>query len=300
MLPVLLLSFGIAAPAFSQETCKAPEPIQHALEEGLHVPNCSGIAYTHYPPTTGRHFPAWAKFRTYTFTVHPGYWLHSAEHGAVVLLVNCRTSGNCDEDFARLQRIADAVPQDPLCDTATGHRILIAEDTLIRTRFAAVAWGWSLESECADSSAFAAFIQAHYAKTEEDFCSGGTDFSGAGWCNSPLGLAAGGATDGPTPGDPDRPGAGSAARTADGKTILWAGSLARRGRLSVEMSSLAGKRLGRYDLGEAGPGPAQAAWRETDFRKGPRATGTVALRVTFTSAEGTRRLSESIVTEMLP
>ena len=53
-----------------------------------------------------------------------------------------------------------------------------------------MAWNWSLGSDCFDSSAFAGFLKAHYSHAPENICGFGTDFTGTGWCNGPLALAA--------------------------------------------------------------------------------------------------------------
>lgn len=280
----LLLSaaLGFVASASAQGACQAPAPVQYEIGSTEHVPNCSQLTYSHYPPTSGIHFPAWANFRTFKFAVNPGYYVHSLEHGAIVFLINCQKPGDCDGDYARLQRIADAAPQDSLCDTLTRHRIVIAGDTVMQSRFAAVAWGWSLETDCIDSAAFAAFIEEHYAQGPENFCHAGTNFSGEGWCNAPTDLG------------PKRSLVESSSGAARGSRILWRGTLAERGRLTVETASVTGKLLERRSLGQAGPGPAQAVWEPTLGRGGSSASGAVVNRVLFESASGVRTLSESI------
>jgi hypothetical protein len=174
--------------ARAQDACHAPAALQFADEGGPHVAECSALSPAHYPPTSGPHFPIWANPGTYKSVVNPGYWLHSAEHGSVIFLINCHRAPGCLADFDRFQAIADAYPDDPACEQGEKHRIVIAGDTTITTRYAAVAWNWSLASDCLDSAAFAAFLNAHYAKSYEDFCGGGTAFPGTGWCNAPLAL----------------------------------------------------------------------------------------------------------------
>jgi hypothetical protein len=178
-----------AGTVFAQNACQAPAARQFADEGGPHAPECSPLSPSHYPPTSGLHFDGiWANPGTYKFVVNPGYWLHSAEHGSVMFLINCHRAPDCLADFDRFQAIADAYPNDPACTRGEKHRIVIAGDTMITKRYAAVAWNWSLESDCLDSAAFAGFLNAHYAKTFEDFCGGGTAFPGSGWCNAPLAL----------------------------------------------------------------------------------------------------------------
>ena len=279
---LFLLAFVLteAPPLSAQVVCQAPAAAQHDIDPATHIPNCSQASFTHYPPTSGNHFPAWADFRTFKFVVNPGYYVHSLEHGAIVFLVNCKKPGDCDGDFDRLQSIADAAPEDSLCESPIRNRIVIAEDTAMTSRFAALAWGWSLESDCIDSAAFAAFIQAHYAKGPENFCFPGTAFAGEGWCNAPLDLR------------PGRSLADFHGKAFDSARLLWKGNLAERGRLTVESVSVTGKLLGVRDLGQAGPGPAQAAWDVSMDRDGSGFKG-VIYRVRFESASGIRTLSES-------
>ena len=278
--PLLALALIAALPLSAQETCQAPAPAHHDIEDATHIPNCSQTSFTHYPPTSGNHFPAWADFQTFKFVVNPGYYVHSLEHGAIVFLVNCKKPGDCDSDFDRLQAIADAAPQDSLCETGTRNRIVIAEDTAMDSRFAALAWGWSLESDCIDSAAFAAFIQAHYAQGPENFCYSGTAFAGEGWCHAPVDLESG------------RSAAGFRGKAPGGARLLWQGSLAERGRLTVEAVTVTGKILEVRDLGKAGPGPAQAAWNGS-MAGGGSGSKSAVYRVRFETASGKRTLSES-------
>ncbi|MDB5103550.1 MAG: Xanthine/uracil/thiamine/ascorbate permease family protein [Fibrobacteres bacterium] len=217
---------SLALPSRSQAgDCKAPDPIQYQTEAS-HVATCAPLTFSHYPPTSGNHFGSdWAKYGTHRLVLNPGYYVHNEEHGAVVFLINCHTEGDCEADFASLQRIADAFPQDPLCGAAIKHRIVIAGDTVMAKRFAAIAWGWSLTSDCLDSLAFSGFLKAHYAHSPENTCLDGTDFNGTVQCNAPLGLSEEKAS-GPS-------GSGQPAGGRFGRRPLWEWSLTGRafGRL---------------------------------------------------------------------
>lgn len=185
-----LAVIACAGSAAAQTACHAPADSQFADQGGQHVAECSPLSPSRYPPTSGPHFPIWANPGTYHAVVNAGYWLHSAEHGSVIFLINCHRDPDCEADFGRFQAIADAFPSDPECSAQDKHRIVISGDTTITTRYAAVAWNWSLQSDCLDSAAFAGFLKNHYGHATEDFCGGGTNFTGTGWCNGPLALAA--------------------------------------------------------------------------------------------------------------
>ena len=143
------------------------------LAAGLHVPQCSAIAYATNPPTSGPHYPLWARFKTYADRVPRGFWVHAMEHGAVVVTYNC--PGGCAAELAALDAALAARPADPLCAAPVRNRFIVTPDPLLDTRFAASAWGWALRSDCFDLPALGAFIDAHYAQAPENFCSDGFD-----------------------------------------------------------------------------------------------------------------------------
>lgn len=54
-----------------------------------HVDDISGVQYSSNPPTSGPHFPVWAKPGVYDRLISDGYLLHSMEHGYIVIWYNC-------------------------------------------------------------------------------------------------------------------------------------------------------------------------------------------------------------------
>jgi hypothetical protein len=138
-----------------------------------HVAECSAVAYGSVPPTSGPHYPYWAAFKTYSAPIPAGYWVHSLEHGAVVILYNC--PNGCDAELAALDAYLAAIPADPLCVPPLAHRYLVVPDPTLPFTFAAAAWGNGLTSSCFDLPALGAFISAHYAMAPENFCFQGTD-----------------------------------------------------------------------------------------------------------------------------
>jgi hypothetical protein len=80
-----------------------------------------------------------------------------------------------------------------------------------------------------------------------------------------------------------------------GRRTLWRGNLTRRGILRLDVMSLTGTALRRYDLGSAGPGRATAAWDAQMFKKEFPSAHRVVLRLTLETATGSRRLAETIL-----
>lgn len=68
-----------------------PLPGQDVQELGReHVTDISSVKYNSNPPTSGSHFPVWAKPGVYDRLISDGYFLHSLEHGYVVISYNCQ------------------------------------------------------------------------------------------------------------------------------------------------------------------------------------------------------------------
>lgn len=68
-----------------------------------HVNDISEITYNSDPPTSGTHFPAWAKKGVYDRVVSDGYLLHSLEHGYIVISYDCEASAKFKVQSSKLQ-----------------------------------------------------------------------------------------------------------------------------------------------------------------------------------------------------
>lgn len=149
--------------------------VQSWNDEGhAHTDIGADIRYCTKPPNSGPHYGSWASFRSYDHPIPWGYMVHSMEHGAVVIAYQC-ASGSCSSVAAPLQAVIDARPLDPLCDADAGilRRIILVPDPTLDVAVAAAAWSWTYRASCVDAASLGAFIDAHYAKAAEDFCSDG-------------------------------------------------------------------------------------------------------------------------------
>ena len=59
-----------------------------------HSNDISGVSYNSNPPTSGKHFPIWAKKGIYDRVISDGYLIHSLEHGYIVISYNCPSAGS--------------------------------------------------------------------------------------------------------------------------------------------------------------------------------------------------------------
>ncbi len=161
-----------AIPTDAQGTCSAVVE-QHPIEGFQHTPICSPIVYHTHPPSSGDHYapPYWAAYQTYTQPFLPGFWVHSLEHGGVVITYNCKDG--CPDEVASAQAFIDSLPAD--CGDKPKRRLIMLPDPELDVRFAASAWGYTLRASCFDRNAFAAFVTDHYGQGREDICGGGFD-----------------------------------------------------------------------------------------------------------------------------
>ncbi len=71
-----------------------------------HTTNITGITYNSNPPTSGPHFPVWARRGVYDRVISDGHLIHSLEHGYIVLSYNCSQVENPTSEILNLSVLA--------------------------------------------------------------------------------------------------------------------------------------------------------------------------------------------------
>jgi hypothetical protein len=151
-------------------SCGAVER-QFPIEGASHVADCSPVTYGSNPPSSGTHYQHWGAFRVYDSALPRGFWVHSMEHGAVVLTYSCR---DCEDEVASARALIDSLPVDPLCSSGgPSRRVILTPDPLLETAWAAASWGHTLNADCFESEIFRAFVEAHYGAGPEQLCADG-------------------------------------------------------------------------------------------------------------------------------
>lgn len=74
-----------------------------------HVNEGTALTFKHYPPSSGVHYPTPKEAGVYRQEVPEGNWVHSLEHGYIVILVKCTT--DCDTIFNQLDTIYKTLPK---------------------------------------------------------------------------------------------------------------------------------------------------------------------------------------------
>jgi hypothetical protein len=107
------------------------------------------IEYPDPPPVGGNHDPCWARWGVHSEAVPARNWVHNLEHGGVVFLHHC--PAGCADELAAFSALAQA-----------NQRTLLTPYDELNVRFALLAWGVRLQSDCFDQRAFQAFYDAHF------------------------------------------------------------------------------------------------------------------------------------------
>lgn len=144
--PAAASDAGLSLDAAACEPC--PDCVESVPIAGQnHVQGM--VNYPDPPPTSGDHNPCWATWGVHAEAVPAERWVHNLEHGGVVFLYKC--SPDCPDERALLEVLVRSNP-----------RTVLTPYPQLRTRFAVVAWGQRLQTDCLDAHAFLEFYSAHF------------------------------------------------------------------------------------------------------------------------------------------
>lgn len=139
-------------------------PEQQYPSEGRdHVPPGTVVNYKSRPPSSGNHYDTPAGYQFYPRPVDTGNWIHTLEHGGVVLLWR---PDLCDQAcVTQLQQVYSAVPTDGKFNlkkmTATSYQDM-------DHKIAVVAWQWVMNLDDVNQDQIIAFYREHVDRGPED------------------------------------------------------------------------------------------------------------------------------------
>ncbi|HTQ05457.1 MAG TPA: DUF3105 domain-containing protein, partial [Polyangiaceae bacterium] len=145
-------------------TCNAVERSYPPPASRNHVALCSLVEYDTNPPSGGDHYPLWPQYRVYDYAIPREFYVHSLEHGGIVMTYSCDDCGS-EVDQAKAI-VADTEPADACCTAAgcpsgVSNQLVLTPDPGISTRWAASAWEFTLTADCFEPDVFANFIAEH-------------------------------------------------------------------------------------------------------------------------------------------
>jgi hypothetical protein len=144
----------------------------YPIESASHVPVCSAVTYGTNPPSSGHHYGLFPAFNTYEHAIPRGFWVHSLEHGGVVITYSCT---ECASEVAQADHLRRTQPIEAACcpggdcEGAT-NRILLTPDPGMPTRWAASGWGFTLTADCFEAEVFESFASLYRGQGPEQIC----------------------------------------------------------------------------------------------------------------------------------
>jgi lysophospholipase L1-like esterase len=141
--------------AVGTAACPALLGVLEPCQSYCHMPDGYQEPHGTNPPTSGNHYSTPAvNAAEFTSPVPRGNWIHSLEHGAIVLSYNC--PNGCATELAVLRQAYQA-------NNNNGSWIILTPDPLLPgpARFAALAWTYSLRFDTPDLNTLNCFIKQH-------------------------------------------------------------------------------------------------------------------------------------------
>jgi hypothetical protein len=133
-----------------------------ACEQSLPITSAQHVTgdvdYADPPPVGGPHSSCWGTWGVQDSELRAERWVHNLEHGGIVFLYRC--DAGCPEEVKMLAALLTDRP-----------RTLLTAYSRLPKRFAVVAWGYRLTSDCLDTDAFAAFYATHVGHGRESIAS---------------------------------------------------------------------------------------------------------------------------------
>ena len=132
---------------------------QRPLEPAQHIPTNSHGSWKTDPPSSGQHWPIYPPWGPAQQAYPPEYWVHSLEHGGVVVLFRDAGDSSLASSFA-----ARAPKESEFGEV----KVVDAPYPNLTHRFALVAWGWVYYLDTWSDADALRFYAAHVDRGPED------------------------------------------------------------------------------------------------------------------------------------
>lgn len=135
---------------------------QQIPDEGFdHVPVGTQIKYKANPPASGPHYPVPAPAGVYPNGLQTGFWVHSLEHGYIVLLYKPPVPA---ERLAEFDRMVKEFPKSKYGNV----KLLIVSYPDLPHPYTVLAWDWRLQMDAFDRSTVLEFYRQRVDRGRED------------------------------------------------------------------------------------------------------------------------------------
>jgi len=134
----------------------------HLPDQGFtHVLPGTQIGYRERPPASGPHYPVPAASGVYPQGLDTGYWVHSLEHGYIVLAYKPPVS------HARLLQFHEMVKDFPASKFGNVKLVVVPYPGMSRP-FAALSWDWRMWMDGFNRAQVLDFYRQHVDRGRED------------------------------------------------------------------------------------------------------------------------------------
>jgi len=133
-----------------------------ANEGASHASQCTAVTYAHNPPASGTHYPTWARPGVYVEPVPVGKWVHSLEHGYIVILYDCAEP--CPELTEQLRQFYETAPKS---ERFRYQKLVVTPASGLAHRLTILAWDRIDELDDFDGERLLAFYQAFHDRGPE-------------------------------------------------------------------------------------------------------------------------------------
>jgi hypothetical protein len=135
---------------------------EHLADEGYeHVEVGTVIPYRQHPPASGTHYPYPAPAGSYPQGLPEGFWVHSLEHGYIVLLYRPPVSDAAQLEFREMVK---DFPKSKYGNV----KLVVAPYKDMPHAYAMMAWDWRLWLDTFDRAKVLEFYRQHVDRGRED------------------------------------------------------------------------------------------------------------------------------------
>jgi Protein of unknown function (DUF3105) len=153
-----LLYFLVNPPGFLQGaavTSGAHTAVYSVPDEGhTHVADGTPLAPKHQPPSSGNHYPSALPLGTYSVAQPAGNWVHSLEHGYIVVVFRC-TDLECKDLNSQAQTIMQSLPTEKYNEV----KFVSTPYQTMTPKIAVLAWGKEQDMDLMDPQLITAFYK---------------------------------------------------------------------------------------------------------------------------------------------
>ena len=153
-----LLYFLVNPPSFLQGPAAATgthTSVYSVPDEGhTHVADGTALSPKHQPPSSGNHYPTPLPIGNYPTAQPPGNWIHSLEHGYVVVVFRC-TDLECKDLNTQATTIMKSLPNEKFNEV----KFISTPYQAMTPKVAVLAWGKEQDMDQLDPQLITAFYK---------------------------------------------------------------------------------------------------------------------------------------------